>query len=58
MKQALKAVWRYTCNLFWAVGVAYMLAFHNIYYDEQKFKEDIVTVVEEDTEIEDTAPEG
>lgn len=38
------------------MGVAYMLAFHNVYYDEQKFKEDIVIVVEQDTEIQDAAP--
>ena len=55
MKHLLKSIWRSTRNLFWAVGVAYMLAFHNIYYEEQKFKEDIVIVVEEESEQEDTA---
>ncbi len=30
-----------------------MLTLLNVYYDEQKFKEDIVVVVEEDTEIKD-----
>jgi len=39
------------------MGVAYMLAFHNVYYDELKFKEDIVIVVEQDTEIQDAAPD-
>ncbi len=56
MKRSLKAVWRTTRSLIWAVGVAYMLAFHNVYYQEQKFKEDIVIVVEEETEIQDAAP--
>jgi hypothetical protein len=56
MKHFLKSIWRYTRSLIWAMGVAYMLAFHNVYYDEQKFKEDIVIVVEQDTEIQDAAP--
>ncbi|WKN42692.1 hypothetical protein [Tunicatimonas pelagia] len=56
MKRILKAAWRTTRRLIWAIGVAYMLAFHNVYYDEQKYKEDIVIVVEEDTEIQDAAP--
>ncbi|MEM9673654.1 MAG: hypothetical protein ACFB15_09755 [Cyclobacteriaceae bacterium] len=56
MKHFFKVVWRYTRSLVWAMGVAYMLAFHNVYYDEQKFKEDIVIVVEQDTEIQDAAP--
>lgn len=33
-----------------------MLAFHNVFFEEQKFKDDIVIVMEEDTEIQDTAP--
>lgn len=56
MKVVASMFWRYVRNVLWAIIVAYMLALHNIYYEEQKFENDITIAIEEDHEITDSAP--
>lgn len=39
-----------------AVLVGYMIAWHNVYKEDQKLAVDIAITVEDDTQVNDTAP--
>lgn len=43
-------------RLFWAIAVAYMVAWHNVYKEDDKILHQVVSSIEEDEKDEHSSP--
>ena len=49
------SILRHIKNFFWALALAYMIAWHNVYYEEMNFPDEMAITMQIDDETEDNS---